>query len=398
MTTTSVPSSDLDIFADDVLTDPYPAYETLRESGAAVYLARYDCWALPRYEQVRAALGNYERFSSVDSVGYEPSLNERRRGGVLATDRPEHDTLRSVLSESLAPRALAKLREDIGLRASELVESVVTRGSFDVVSDLARVFPLTVVADLIGMPLDARDEVLRFADAFFNTFGPLNERTKASMPVADRLLDKLISLMSRDNLVPGGWGEALYQAADRGVIGEHQVGPLLRAYLVASMDTTINSIGSALWLFAEHPDAWAALRADRTLLRSAFEEVVRFESPVQVFFRRTTQAVDIGGVTIPPNARVAMLFGSANRDPLKWPEPDRYDVARAPIDHVGFGYGVHACAGQGLARLEAHAILTALLDRVEAIHLVEPPRRHLNNVIRGLESLPVTVTPGGPAC
>jgi cytochrome P450 len=159
------------------------------------------------------------------------------------------------------------------------------------------------------------------------------------------------------------------------------------------MDTTINSIGSALWLFAEHPEAWAALRADRTLLRSAFEEVVRFESPVQVFFRRTVQAVEIGGITIPSNAQVAMLFGSANRDSRKWPEPDRYDVARAALDHVGFGYGVHACAGQGLARLEAHAVLSALLDRVEAIHLAGPPRRHLNNVIRGLESLPVTVTP-----
>jgi cytochrome P450 len=299
--------------------------------------------------------------------------------------------LRSVLSESLAPRALAKLKEDIGLRATELVESVVARGSFDVVRDLARVFPLTVVADLVGMPLRARDEVLRFADAFFNTFGPLNERTRASVQVAERLLGELISMMSRDNLEPGGWGEALYRAADRGVIGEHQVGPLLRAYLVASMDTTINAIGSALWLFAEHPSAWVTLRADRTLLRSAFEEVLRFESPVQMFFRRTTEAVEIDSVTIPPQARVAMLFGSANRDPRKWPEPDRFDVGRAPMDHVGFGYGVHSCAGQGLARVEAHAVLSALLDRVEVIRLAGPPRRHLNNVVRGLESLPVTV-------
>jgi cytochrome P450 len=333
----------------------------------------------------------------VDSVGYEPSLNERRRGGVLATDRPEHDTLRAALAESLAPRALAKLREDIAGRANDLVDSVVTRGSFDVVSDLARVFPLTVVADLIGMPLSARDEVLSFADAFFNTFGPLNRRTRASVHVADQLLDKLIAMMDRDNLAPGGWGEALYRAADRGVIRADQVGPLLRSYLVASMDTTINSIGSALWLFAEHPSAWTALRNDRTLLRSAYEEVVRFESPVQVFFRRTTQAVEIDGTTIPPNAQVAMLFGAANRDPRKWPDPDRFDVARAPMDHVGFGYGVHACAGQGLARLEAHAVLSALLDRVETISLAGPPRRHLNNVIRGLESLPVTVTPAAPA-
>src|SRR5947199_1975277 len=144
MTSTTVPASDVDIFADDVLANPYPAYEALREIGAAVYLERYDCWALPRYEHVRAGLRDHARFSSVDSVGYEPSLNEVRRGGVLATDPPEHDVLRSVLSESLAPRALVKLRDDIGRRAAELVESVVARGSFDVVRDLARVFPLTV--------------------------------------------------------------------------------------------------------------------------------------------------------------------------------------------------------------------------------------------------------------
>ncbi|WP_405622012.1 cytochrome P450 [Streptomyces sp. NBC_00076] len=394
MTTAATPVSDMDIFADDVLTDPYPAYAVLRETGAAVYLERYDCWALPRYEHVRAALRDHERFSSVDSVGYEPSLNEARRGGVLATDPPEHDMLRSVLSESLAPRALASLKDDIGRRATELVESVVARGSFDVVSDLARVFPLTVVADLIGMPLRARDEVLVFADAFFNTFGPLNERTTASVQVSERLLDELISMMNRDDLAPGGWGEALYQAADRGVIEEHQVGRLLRAYLVASMDTTINAISSALWLFAEHQTAWTTLRADRTLLRSAFDEVVRVESPVQTFFRRTTRAVEIDGVTIPPRAQVAMLFGSANRDPRKWPEPDTFDINRAPMDHVGFGSGVHACAGQGLARVEGGAILSALLDHVEVIQLDGPPRRHLNNVIRGLESLPVTVTSG----
>ncbi|MBW8792397.1 MAG: cytochrome P450, partial [Streptomyces sp.] len=158
--------------------------------------------------------------------------------------------------------------------------------------------------------------------------------------------------------------------------------------------TTINAISSALWLFAEHPTAWTALRADRTLLRSAFEEVVRFESPVQTFFRRTTRAVEIDGVTIPPRAQVAILFGSANRDPRKWPEPDTFDIGREPRDHVGFGSGVHACAGQGLARVEGAAILSALLDHVEAIHLAGPPRRHLNNVIRGLGSLPVTVTSG----
>jgi cytochrome P450 len=387
----TAPTSDLDLFSDGILTDPYGAYDQLRDQGATVHLARHGYWALPRHAEVRAALADHRRFSSVDSVGLEPSLNARRAGGVLVSDPPDHDVLRGVLAESLAPRALASLRDDIARRAAELVDDLVERGSFDGVTDLARVFPLTVVADLIGIPDDARREILTFADAFFNTFGPLNDRTKASLPVAGDLFDKLTSLITRTNLKPGGWGEAVYRAADRGIISEQQVVPLLRAYLVASMDTTINAIGSGLWLFARQPDAWRALRADRGLLRSAFEEILRFESPVQMFFRRTSEPVDIDGVRIPAGCQVAMLFGSANRDPRKWPDPDRFLVDRAPTDHVAFGYGVHGCAGQGLARIEAQAVFSALLDRVEAFHLDGEPTRHLNNVIRGLASVPLTI-------
>ncbi|MCD9880966.1 cytochrome P450 [Streptomyces guryensis] len=391
---TTTPVSDVDIFGDEVLNDPYPAYEALRGLGAAVHLSRHDCWVLPRYEQVRAALGDHGRFSSVDSVGLEPALNERRRGGVLASDPPEHEVLRGVLSESLAPRALSRLRTDIGRRAEELVAPLVRRGTFDVVRDLARVFPVSVVADLIGMPLAAREEVLRFADAFFNTFGPLNARTRESLPVAEALFDELAAMMSRDNLEPGGWGEAVHRAADRGVIGGHQVVPLLRAYLVASMDTTINAIGSGLWLLAERPEAWQALREDRSLVPLVFEEILRYESPVQIFFRRTTCPIEYEDAVIPEQAHVGLLFGSANRDSRKWTDPDRFQVDRAPMDHVGFGYGVHGCAGQGLARIEAQAVFSALLDRVDRVELAGPPRRHLNNVIRGLDSLPVTVTTG----
>jgi cytochrome P450 len=393
MTVVFAPSSDADLFADDILVDPYPAYEALRDQGPAVYLRRYDCWAVGRYADVRTVLRDHERFSSVDSVGYEPTLNVARRGTVIASDPPEHDVLRRVLSEKLAPRALGRAKEDIAARAEELVDDLVGRGSFDAVADLARVFPLTIVADLLGMPISARNEVLRFADASFNTFGPLNDRTRRALPVAEGLFDALTSMMTRDKLIPGGWGEAVYAAADRGLIRSDQVIPLLRSYLVASMDTTINAISNAVWLFAEHPAEWQTLRRDRDLLRSAFEEILRFEPPVQVFFRRVTTDVDVDGTRVPAGSRVAVLFGSANRDPRKWPDPDRFVVDRGPMDHVGFGYGVHGCAGQGLARVEAHVVLSALLDRVDTIRLTAPPRRHLNNVVRGFATIPISCSP-----
>ena len=390
---TTAPSSDVDLFADDVLEDPYAAYAELRDLGPGVYLRRYECWALARYADVRAALRDHEHFSSQGSVGLEPSLNATREGTVIASDPPEHDLLRQVLSERLAPRALGDARASITRRAESLVEDLVERRAFDAVTDLARVFPLSVVADLIGMPLEAREEVLRFADAALNTFGPLNGRTKTSVPIANSLFDTLTSMMTRDSLSPGGWGESVYAAADRGLIRPEQVIPLLRAYLVASMDTTMNGIGSALWILAERPDVWRALHADPDLVGSAFEEALRLESPVQVFFRRTTSDVDVDGVRIPGEARVALLFGSANRDPRKWSEPDRFLPERAQLDHIAFGFGIHGCAGQGLARIEAKAVLSALVDRVETMQLAGPPRRHLNNIVRGLASVPVSVVP-----
>src|SRR3954452_24223870 len=197
--------------------------------------------------------------------------------------------------------------------------------------------------------------------------------------------------MVPENLRPDGWAAAVYQAADRGEIELSSVVPLLSAYVVASMDTTINGIGNTILLFARHPEAYQEVRAEPALLGPAFEESLRLESPAQGFFRRTTQPVDIEGITIPADTKVLLSWASANRDERKWERPEEFLVRRNPVDHVGFGYGVHGCAGQGLGRLEAQAVLGALVRRASSIELAGEPVRKLNNVIRGLASLPVTV-------
>jgi len=390
-----VPTSGADLFTDAVLDDPYPVHRELRELGAVVRMTTHDMWVLPRYEQVRSALGDPGRFSSDAAVAYEPQFNELFRGSVLASDPPDHGRLRKVLSAKLAPRALATLRTRIAEQADVLVEAVVGKGTFDAVTDLATVFPVTVVADLLGLPEDARGPLLSFADAVFNVFGPFNERIDASLPVLGAMQEYLSAVMVREKLAPDGWAAAVYLAADRGEIEHEAVAPLLNAYLTASMDTTINAIGNTVRLLAEHPDAYRRLRAEPALVPSAFEESLRLESPAQGFFRVTTQPVDIEGVTIPAGARVLLLFASANRDERKWESPEEFRVDRNPVDHVALGYGVHGCAGQGLARLEAHALLGALIRRAASIELAGSPVRKLNNVIRGLSSLPVAVVPAG---
>ncbi|CAA0124845.1 Cytochrome p450 CYP199A2 [Mycolicibacterium vanbaalenii] len=386
MTLTHAPHSDVDLFVDDILYDPYPTYRELRDAGSAVYLTQLDAWALPRYDDIRSALRDWKTFSSA-GIALNDVVNEILTGTVIAADPPEHDTLRSVLSDRLAPRALRDLQNDIAARADTLVETVLRKESFDVVADLATAFPMAVVFDLIGLPEAARPNMLRWADATFDVCGPLNARAQSALSAIGEMFDWLGTLDAKD-LKPDSMGRAIFDAADDGRIKRESCIPLLAAYTSAGMDTTINAIANAVHLFATHPDQWDLVCADPSILPAAFNEVLRYDAPVQVFGRRTTTDVTVGGLRLEPGTEVLILYGSGNRDDRHYAEPDCFDVTRRPTDHLTFGYATHACAGQALAKLEAHAVLGALAKRVRRFELGEPTR-HLNNVTRGLSSLPV---------
>jgi cytochrome P450 len=389
----SAPSSDVDVYASDVLADPYDVYRRLRDAGPAVRLSTYPVWFMGRYSDVRAALADWETFTSAQGVALTDEMNAPMLGGVLATDPPEHDVLRAVLSEKLAPRALAKLRADIAERADALVAGLVTKGAFDVVTDLAQALPVDVVADLIGLPREGREKLLPGADATFASFGPLDERMQARFPVFMDYMQYMQSVSDPSVLAPGSWGAAVFEAVDDGRIAQETAGPLLTAYLVAGMDTTVAAIAAYIRFLAEDAELFATLKADPSLIAGGFEEALRIESPVQGFFRNTTRDVDVDGIVIPAGSRVLLSNGSANRDERHYPDPDRFDINRNPVDHLAFGYATHGCAGQGLARIEARAIIESLLRRVERIQLDGEPVRHEHPVVRGLEHLPVTIVP-----
>jgi cytochrome P450 len=211
-----------------------------------------------------------------------------------------------------------------------------------------------------------------------------------SLPKFAGLMDYIHSLGEPGRLKAGSMGAAIFEAAERGQIRADQCAPLLISYLLAGMDTTINSISNAVWLFSLYPTQWDMVRNDTSLIPMAFEEVVRFESPILSFKRVLSRNYSVDGTDLAAGDGALMLYASANRDDRKWKDPERFDVRRNPVDHLGFGYGLHGCAGQALARLEAHALLTALAQRVVRFTTGEPTRR-LNNIIRGFKSLPVTV-------
>jgi hypothetical protein len=197
----------------------------------------------------------------------------------------------------------------------------------------------------------------------------------------------------RENLAPEGFGGCIHARVDSGEITATEAPLLVRSLLSAGLDTTVYGIGAAIYCLARFPAEWARLRRDPALARNAFEEAVRFESPVQTFFRTTTRDVEIGGCRVGEGEKVLMFLGAANRDPRRWLDPDRYDITRKTSGHVGFGAGIHMCVGQLVARLEGEVMLAALARKVAAIEITGPVKRRYNNTLRGLDSLPITLTP-----
>jgi 4-methoxybenzoate monooxygenase (O-demethylating) len=397
MMLTSAPSvSDVDPFCREFFENPFPAHEELREAGPAVRLARYDVWAVARYQEVHAILNDWQTFCSSRGAGLSDFAKEkpwRPKSLVLETDPPLHDRTRRVLNRVLSASAMTRLRERFAQEADALVEELLGRGSFDAVPDLAEAYPLTVFPDAMGMPRENRHFLLPYGNMVFNSFGPRNEFFEAAVADAEPVLSWLQRQMQRDAFAPGGFGAAIHAASDTGELTEEEAPVVARSLLTAGVDTTVSSIGAAVYCLARFPEQFARLRADPSLARAAFEEAVRYESPVQTFFRTTTRPVEIGGIAVDEGEKVLMFLGAANRDPRYWERPDDYEITRRTVGHVGFGSGIHQCVGQLLARLEGECVLSALARKARSIEITSPARRRYNNTLRALASLPVTLRP-----
>jgi cytochrome P450 len=400
MTTTAptavgLPVSDEDPFSHEVLEDPTPFHTRLRDAGPVVYLARYDVYAFGRYEQVRAALVDWQEFQSSAGVGLSNFRYEkpwRPPSLVLEADPPRHDAPRRVLSAVLGPRALRRLREQWVADAELLVDQVLAAGTeFDAVPALTEAFPLRVFPDAVGLPAEGRENLLPYGDHAFNAFGPANDLVAKGNPRVAELSGWVGSVCARDVLAPQGFGADIWAAADRGDITPAQAPLVVRSLLTAGVDTTVHGLSAVLYALATNPGQWQRLRAQPELARVAFDEAVRWESPVQTFFRTATTDVAVAGSVVPEGKKILMFLAAANRDPRRWTHPDAFDLARDPSGHVGFGMGIHQCVGQHVARSEAEALLTALARRVESLELAGPTKRHHNNTLRAWESIPVRV-------
>ncbi|WP_032389817.1 cytochrome P450 [Rhodococcoides fascians] len=388
-TNATIPQYRTDLYSTDAILDPYPHYVRLRALGPVVWLPRQQVFAVSRYADCKAVLLNDETFISGDGVALNPVANRLGRGTTLNSDGDEHATKRSVLAHRLTPKAVRKMKAAVEEKANSIVDAALSKQFVDGVDDLATALPMSIVPDLVGWPEDGREDLLRWAGATFDSLGPVNRHSITAVKGAAEMLAFSRRVVRDRSVIPGSMGDDVLKAADDNKIQKSTCPALMIDYLGPSLDTTIGAISGALDLFARHPKQWQAIRQDPDLIPNAINEVVRYESPIRAFSRRAVRDVEIDGSRIPKGARVLVVYASANRDEREWDNPDAFDITRDAARQLGFGSGVHGCAGQGLARLEAQTMLRVLAQRVEKFVPAGTPVRAVNNVIHRYERLPL---------
>ncbi|WP_183099058.1 cytochrome P450 [Nocardioides pelophilus] len=393
MTERLVPTDSEDLYSRAAILDPYPHYARLRARGPVVWLRRHRVYALPQFAECKAVLLDDATFISGAGVALNALTNRLSHGTTLNSDGRQHDERRKLVAHRLTPRALRVMQEQVDAQAARVVDAALERGRVDGVGDLALALPMSIVPDLIGWPQEGRDQLLEWGAATFDVLGPRNGQAMRSVVPSLQMLRYARRVAKERSLLPESLGADLLRAVDEGRLDAAGCPKLLVDYLAPSIDTTLSAIASALYLFAQHPDQWQRLRADRSLLPNAINEVVRLESPLRAFSRKVAADVTLAGVALPAGSRVLVLYASANRDELVWESPDEFDITRDASQQLGFGHGTHGCAGQGLARLETRAVLGHLLDRVERLELTGEPVWAVNNIIHRLEHLPLELIP-----
>lgn len=366
--------------------DPFPWYAQMR--ATAPILALNGTWHAFGYDDVQRVLSDFEVFSSERS-----STDSPLGASIISLDPPRHRQLRAIVTQAFTPRTVAQLEPRIRDITGALLERVAEQGRMDVITDLAVPLPVTVIAELLGIPLADQDRFKLWSDALVQ-----GARAAATTALGTDWYQDMVAYFQRiiaqrraapqDDLISA----LLAAQVDGEYLSPRELIGFCILLLIAGNETTTNLIGNALWTFDEHPEVMDKLHAEPALLPGAIEEVLRYRSPVQSMFRVTKQEVTLSGQTIPANAWVIPWIGSANRDPQHFPNPDAFDITRMPNRHLACGYGIHFCLGAPLARLEARVALEALLARFTHIQRdrsveLEPLG---GTVVFGVHHLPMT--------
>ena len=387
--------------------DPYPAYRRLRERDPVHRSYAAYGWALSRYADIAEVLkdprfsaddrnfSEYPRFRARDIRDGLADPDEADQPVMLRSDPPDHTRLRSLVSKAFTPRAVEKLRPRVEAIAHELLEGLSGRDGFDVIADFAVPLPVTIIAEMLGIPAEDRATFKRWSEILVGFIDPVAAASPEIMrATADEFFEYVTRVAEQRRARPtDDLLSALVLAEEAGDrLSEQELYGTVALLLAAGNETTTNLIGNGLLALLRHPDQMAKLRADRSLAESAVEELLRYDTPVQFTGRVLTEDVDFRGRRFRKGQNTILLLAAANRDPEVFPDPDRLDIARKDNRHLSFSSGHHFCLGAQLARLEAQIALPELVRHFPALRLAgERLAWGKFLFLRGLKALPVRV-------
>jgi cytochrome P450 len=343
--------------------DPFPWYAQMRAASPMWYAAEFDAWFAFGYDDVLALVNDPHTFSS--QRGISVGEQGRRRGSILSSDPPRHNQLRALVSQAFTPRAIEQMATEIQRIVNELLDAVADAGRMDVIVDLAYPLPVTVIADMLGVPVDLRATFKAWSDQVVSP--SLAEAAMGGLALEAYFRGEIARRRAAADH-PGDLVDRLLHASiDGEPLGDDDIVDFCTLLLVAGNETTTNLIGNALWTFDEHPAVMDELRAEPALLPGAIEEVLRFRSPVQRLSRRALMETTLGGQALPAGTLVFGWLGSANRDETIFPNAATFDIHRDAQRNLAFGHGIHACLGAPLAKLETQIALATVLARLRAL-------------------------------
>ncbi|MFF3415391.1 cytochrome P450 [Streptomyces sp. NPDC002698] len=389
------------------VADPYPAYEELRARGRVHYYEPTNQWLVPHHADVSALLRDrrlgrtYQHRFTHEDFGrtapppeHEPFhvLNDH---GMLDLEPPDHTRIRRLVSKAFTPRTVERLKPYVEGLAGELVDRLVEAGGGDLLTDVAEPLPVSVIAEMLGVPESERAPLRPWSADICGMYelNPSEETARKAVRASVEFTEYLRGLIEARRKEPGddliSGLIAAYDEGDR--LTEQEMISTCVLLLNAGHEATVNSTVTGWWTLFRHPAQLETLRADHALIPTAVEELMRYDTPLQLFERWVLDDIEIDGTTVPRGAEIAMLFGSANRDAEVFADPETLDLSRSENPHISFSAGIHYCIGAPLARLELAASMSALLTKAPGLRLAREPVRKPNFVIRGLEGLPVEV-------
>ncbi|MFF1440659.1 cytochrome P450 [Streptomyces sp. NPDC058295] len=389
------------------VSDPYPAYAELRERGRVIYYEPTDQWLVPRHADVSALLRErrlgrtyqhrftHEDFGRTAPPAEQEPFHTLNDHGMLDLEPPDHTRIRRLVSKAFTPRTVERLQPYVRRLAGELVDRLVEAGGGDLLSDVAEPLPVAVIAEMLGIPESDRGPLRPWSADICGMYelSPSKETAARAVRASVEFSEYLLELIAARRKEPGDdLISGLIAAHDEGDrLTEQEMISTAVLLLNAGHEATVNATVNGWWALFRNPEQLAALRADHSLVPTAVEELMRYDTPLQLFERWVLDDIEIDGTTVPRGAEIAMLFGSANHDPAVFADPERLDLSRADNPHISFSAGIHYCIGAPLARIELAASMTALLERAPTLALAAEPRRKPAFVIRGLEGLSVTL-------